>query len=40
MKPTKKEEELILSIYRSVYAEIGEDFNEIDKSYTNWFLDY
>ena len=40
MKATKKEEQLLLDIYRTIYWEIGVNFDEIDKTEEGWFLDY
>ncbi len=44
MKATKKEEQLILDIYRRIYAEIGVDLDElIEKGITKregWFDNY
>ena len=39
MKQTK-EQQLLLDIYRAVYWEIEVNFDEIDKSKQDWFLDY
>lgn len=40
MKATKKEEQLIMDIYRKIYYEIGVDFDSVDKTSKNWFLDF
>ena len=40
MRPTKKEEQLLLDILRAVYFEIGVSFDEIDKTKKDWFLNY
>jgi hypothetical protein len=37
---TTKEQQLLLYIYRAVYFDIGVNFDEIDKSKQDWFLDY
>jgi hypothetical protein len=39
MKVTK-DQQLLLDIYRAVYFDIGVNFDEIDKSKQDWFLDY
>ena len=31
---------MINEIYKELYKECGVDFDSIDKSYDNWFLDY
>ena len=40
MKATKKEEQLILDIYRRIYSEIYVDFDSVDKTSDNWFWNY
>lgn len=40
MRATKKEEQLIMDIYRKIYYEIGVDFDSVDKTSKNWFLDF
>lgn len=40
MRATKKEEGLILNIYRRIYSEVGVDFDSVDKTSKNWFLDF
>jgi len=40
MRATKKEEQLIMDIYRRIYFEIGVDFDSVDKTSKNWFLDF
>lgn len=44
MRATKKEEQLIMDIYRRIYSEIGVDLDElIEKGVTKrdgWFYDY
>ena len=40
MRATKKEEQLILDIYRRIYSEIYVDFDSVDKTSDNWFWNY
>lgn len=40
MQATKKEEQLIIDIYRRIYYEIGVDFDSVDKTSKNWFWEY
>lgn len=40
MRATKKEEQLMMDIYRRIYSEIGVDFDSVDKTSKNWFLDF
>ena len=40
MRATKKEEQLMMDIYRRIYSEIGVDFDFVDKTSKNWFLDF
>ena len=40
MRATKKEEQLMMDIYRKIYSEIGVDFDSVDKTSKNWFLDF
>lgn len=44
MMATKKEEEIIMKIYRTLYSEIGVDIDELIKDGTTkkegWFLEY
>jgi ornithine carbamoyltransferase len=37
---TTKEQQLLLNIYRAIYFDIGVNFDEINKSKQDWFLDY
>ena len=40
MRATKKEQGLILDIYRRIYFEMGVDFDSVDKTSDNWFWNY
>ena len=40
MRATKKEEQLMMDIYRRIYSEIGVDFDFVDKTSKNWFLGF
>ena len=40
MRATKKEEQLMMDIYRRIYSEVGIDFDSVDNTSKNWFLDF